>query len=304
MSGARKNSTMSDPVSIRTAEWSLPGADGETVYCSTDHRDDGDTPLLAILIAHGFKGYKDYGFIPVLSRALAADPPVVVHRFNFSHSGMTNDTATFARPDLFERDTWNKQVADLDALIDRVSSGEAPATPAGTPFALAGHSRGGVSCLLCAGRRARDNAAPTPVAVVTLAAPDRCCSMSDDAKTSLRKSGFIDSPSSRTGQSLRVGRIRLDEQDADPDGHDLEALCAMITCPVLAVHGEQDPTVPATSATTIARSCRRGENYLIAGADHVFNTPNPADIAAPMSAPLAEAFNRILKLFRQVSPGG
>ncbi len=294
---------MNESASIRTAEWSQPGADGETIYCSTDHR-EGPSPRLAVILAHGFKGYKDYGFIPVLSRALAANLPVVIHRLNFSHSGMTNDTASFARPDLFERDTWNKQVADLDALIGCVASGEAPATAAGMPFALVGHSRGGVSCLLCAGRRARDNAAPTPLAVVTLAAPDRCCSMTDDAKISLRARGFIESPSSRTGQALRVGRIWLDEQDADPDGHDLAALCAMIPCPVLAVHGEQDQTVPSTCATTIARVCRLGETVLIAGADHVFCTPNPADPAAPISPPLAAAFDRIVKLFQQVSAGG
>ena len=29
----------------------------------------------------------------------------------------TNAIETFARPDLFERDTWNRQVEDLDALI-------------------------------------------------------------------------------------------------------------------------------------------------------------------------------------------
>lgn len=294
---------MSEPASIRTAEWSLPGADGETIYCSTDFR-EGESPRLAVILAHGFKGYKDYGFIPVLSRALAASLPVAVHRFNFSHSGMTNDTATFARPDLFERDTWNKQVADLDAMICCVASGKAPATQAGTPFALVGHSRGGVSCLLSAGRRARDNSAPAPSAVVTLAAPDRCCSMSEDAKTSLRGIGFIESPSSRTGQSLRVGRVWLDEQDQDPGGHDLEALCALITCPVLAVHGEQDPTVPPTCAASIVRSCRLGDSVLIPGADHVFNTPNPADLAAPMSPPHVAALDRIVKLFRQASPGG
>lgn len=278
---------------IHSTDWSLPGAGGEAVPVSTDTRDGGRTPRLAVLLAHGFKGYKDYGFIPVLSRSLAQRLPVVVHRFNFSHSGMTNDIATFARPDLFERDTWNKQVWDLDAMIDAISSGTAPATPPGIPFALVGHSRGGVSCLLCAGRRARLRVTPAPFAIVTLAAPDRCCSMTEDAKKTLRVDGYIESPSSRTGQVLRVGRAWIDEQDADPGGHDLAALCTGIEAPVLAIHGDADPTVPPECAASIASACPRGLSDLIVGADHVFNTPNPADPSAPTSRSLAAAISRI-----------
>ena len=54
-----------------------------------------------MLIAHGFKGYKDYGMFPRLAR-VAAETGFVAHRFNFSHSGMTDRIATFEHPDLFD----------------------------------------------------------------------------------------------------------------------------------------------------------------------------------------------------------
>ena len=95
--------------------WSIPGAEGEVIL--------GDCHLPAgeargvIIIAHGLKGYKDYGMFPVIARACAAGG-LIAHRFNFSHSGMTNALETFARPDLFERDTWNRQVHDCRAVVE------------------------------------------------------------------------------------------------------------------------------------------------------------------------------------------
>ncbi|RMH26856.1 MAG: alpha/beta fold hydrolase [Planctomycetota bacterium] len=280
-------------LTIETTGWSIPGAGGEPLLVSTDRRAGLTTPASAVLLAHGFKGYKDYGFIPVLSRRLAGRLPIVVHRFNFSHSGMTEEIATFARPDLFERDTWNKQVADLDALMGAIEAGRAPATPARTPIVLMGHSRGGVSCLLCAGRRARDGRPPAPAAVVTISAPAECCSLDERAKAELRQRGHLESPSSRTGQTLRIGRAWLDEQEADPAGHDLAALASRIEAPVLVVHGDADPTVDPACADRIASACPRGRVRLIPGADHVFNTPNPADLEAAPSAQLAELIDHI-----------
>jgi len=278
---------------IETIDWSLPGADGEPILVSTDRRTDHETRRGAVIFAHGFKGYKDYGFIPILSRRLASALPVCVHRFNFSHSGMTNDIATFARPDLFERDTWNKQVEDLNALMSAVARGEAPGTPAGLPIVLMGHSRGGASCLLCAGRRARDHAVPAPAGVVTISAPDRCSSLDEKTAETMQRQGYIASPSSRTGQELRIGRAWLDEQQADPEGHTLLALAGLTDAPVLALHGDRDPTVDPACAGRIASACPRGESALIAGADHVFNTPNPADTSAPVSVQLADLTDRV-----------
>jgi pimeloyl-ACP methyl ester carboxylesterase len=95
--------------------------------------------------------------------------------------------------------------------------------------------------------------------------------------------GYLVSPSSRTGQALRIGRAFLAEQQADPEGHDLLALCARIRCRVLLVHGDQDATVPVDHAGKIAAALPLPPRLVIVrGADHTFNTPNPDP---PESAP-------------------
>jgi len=267
-------------------EWTLPGARGETIRVSTHPPATGDARA-TVLLAHGFKGYKDYGFIPVLADRLAASAPAVVHRFNFSHSGIGDDPSTFQRPDLFEQDTWNRQVEDLEALMQRVSAGDAPSTAAAAPIVLMGHSRGGASCLLAAGRWFRDGASPLPAGVVTMAAPAETRRIVEDDLDALRRQGYTTTTSSRTGQELRIGATWLEEQEAAPQDHDLLALCARIGCPVLALHGEDDPTVPADDVGRIAEACPKGRARRIPGGDHVFNTPNPADPEATLSTPLA-----------------
>ncbi|MBT8484262.1 MAG: alpha/beta fold hydrolase [Phycisphaerales bacterium] len=260
-------------------DWTIPGAEGEAILGDTHASAD---PRATVVIAHGFKGYKDYGMFPRIAATLA-DAGFVAHRFNFSHSGMTNDVATFARPDLFARDTWNKQVADVRAVVSAVRDGRLAGGE--TPVVLFGHSRGGVSVLLAAGRPD----APPLAGIVTAAAPSRCLSLPPEQIAELEQAGFIVSPSSRTGQALRIDRIGLDEIRREPEAHDLLAITARIACPVLVVHGGQDPTVPVAAAHELAGALgARGRLHVIEGADHVFNTVNPLPAETPASAELAE----------------
>lgn len=272
-------------MNVETHDWSLSGADDKSILVSTDVAPSLGPVQRHVLFAHGFKGYKDYGFIPVLSACIAEAMPAAVHRFNFSHSGMTDDVSTFARPDLFERDTWDRQVADVNALHNAVCSGDSPVGASGAACVYLGHSRGGSSCLLTAGRNAAKGMAQ-PSMIVSIAAPDQCCNLSEDAVALLRKQGYIVSPSARTGQSLRIGSEWLREQEASPSTHDILALCGALSCPVLAAHGGDDPTVDPECAIRIARACPHGESRIIAGANHVFNTLNPADLHAPLSMQL------------------
>lgn len=268
--------------------WTIDGADGEPIIGNT-HTPEGEATGV-ILIAHGFKGYKDYGMFPRIAAEMAARG-LIAHRFNFSHSGMTNETDSFARPDLFERDTWNKQVFDLDWVIDAVADGTLAGR--GLPFVVFGHSRGGVTALLAAGRSAGDPSRGQPAGVVTAAAPSTANTLSAEETAQLLDSGFIVSPSSRTGQDLRVAKAYLTEQTDDPEGHDLLRQAGRITCPVLLIHGEKDPTVPAGCASLIAAACREATVRVIAGGDHVFNTPNPMPADAEPSPQLRELLDAV-----------
>ena len=244
---------------MNTNHWTIVGSHGETIFGSTE-APDGLARGVALL-AHGFKGYKDYGMFPWLSRQLASIG-LISHRFNFSHSGMQAGIDEFERPDLFEKDTWNRQVEDLKVLADTFRQSE-------LPLYIIGHSRGGVACLLATGR-----GQVSPDKLVSIAAPSTCLSMSEDVQEDLLRSGFIVSPSARTNQDLRVGSCFLQEQLDDPANHDLLQLATQIECPVLVVHGEEDDAVPVSASSNIANQTN-GACVVIDNANHVFNTTNP-----------------------------
>lgn len=268
--------------------WTISGSGGQPIL-GNSHMPDG-MPRGVILIAHGFKGYKDYGMFPRIAQTVA-ERGYVAHRFNFSHSGMTNAVETFERPDLFEQDTWNRQIEDYRGVIDALAAGEIEG--AGLPFVMFGHSRGGVSALLTAGRSADDPSLPQPAGVATAASPSTCNSFTEEQAAALLRDGFIESPSARTGQTLRVGKAYLQEQIDDPAGHDLPAMTSRIRVPLLIMHGTDDPTVPVSCAAALGEAARSATVMRIAGGDHVFNTPNPLPDDAPSSPQLEELLNAI-----------
>ena len=273
--------------------WSIPGANGEPILGNTHvpPAEVGD-PRGVIIIAHGFKGYKDYGMFPAIAHQFAA-AGFIAHRFDFSHSGMTNEIETFARPDLFERDTWNKQVFDLDQVVNAVADGTLEGQ--GLPFVVLGHSRGGMTAILWAGRTSDDVDVPRPVGVITLAAPSKPFMFSPADKKLMLEQGYLESPSSRTGQVLRVGKAYIEEQLADPHAHDVLAMTKRIRCPILVIHGENDPSVPVSNAHDLAAAAGdNAELVIIPGADHVFNTPNPFAMHETASEQLAQALDSAL----------
>lgn len=292
---------MTDQHATEILSWNITEADGRVLLGNTHPARGGaaDSPRGVIIIAHGFKGYKDYGMFPRLAEEFAAHG-WFAHRFNFSHSGMTNNIATFKRPDLFEQDTWNKGVADVHTVIDAVKRGELRGQ--GLPIVVLGHSRGGATALLTAGRAARDGD-PLPLSgLISLAAPSQPSFLSKEYEVKLLEDGFIISPSSRTGQDLRIGKQWLQEQLDDPEGHDICNLAKHITTPTLIVHGSDDPTVPVACARQITQAIGdTAQLVVIDGAKHVFNTPNPFPVDGEMSDQLAQVVKESKQFLDEVA---
>lgn len=251
--------------------WSRQNSQGLDILGCVD--EPAEAPVGVVVIVHGFLGYKDYGMFPRLARTLAR-AGFIVHRYNHAHSGMTNAIETFERPDLFERDTWMHQVADLDTVIEEIASGSLAG--AGLPIVLLGHSRGGATVMLNAGQRFRAGLVPLPAGVITLSAPATTCGWDADLREEVLEQGHTLVRSSRTGQTLRIDAAWLVEQLDDPSAHDVLAHARDIACPMLVVHGEADPTVPCEAAhRLVAAAGDTARLVLVEGGNHVFQTPNP-----------------------------
>jgi len=273
------------------AAFEIRGADGQIVRGNVHlPADDPGGRLPLVLVLHGFKGYKDYGFFPHLTRRLA-DGGFVAVRFNFSHSGIDDDPSTFARPDLFERDAWSRQLADVQAVIAAAEAGDLPHADRMdlARLAILGHSRGGVTALLTAGSD------PRIKATVSLSAPSSTATLLDHDKQAIRERGYIVSPSSRTGQDLHIGRAWLDDLEQNAEALALLAAAARIDGPLLIVHGAADASVPVDCAHAIAQAYGgEPEMLLIDGAGHTFDCVNPFEGPSPALEELIAAATEFL----------
>lgn len=268
---------MSDDPTIQ--HWSIPGAEGQPIFGSTHLPLSTTATRGVMLICHGFKGYKDYGFLPWLAHA-AARQGFIAHRFNFSHSGMTQNPQTFERPDLFERDTWGKQIHDLQTAAAASASGQLPGgATADRPQVWFGHSRGGVAIILAAARvfdGAGMPGTPKPVGLIPVAAPDAAMRLDPDQIDRLKRRGYLESPSVRTGQALRIGKPWFDEIEQDPQAFDPLLCIARVRCPVLLLHGDRDTTVSVDASHRLAAAAgQRASLRILPGGSHTFASPNP-----------------------------
>ncbi|MBT6269286.1 MAG: hypothetical protein HOI88_02925 [Phycisphaerae bacterium] len=259
-------------------DWKIEGSRGQCIH-GTTHEPESVT-VGVVLIGHGFKGYKDYGMLPWLAEQFVKRG-WIAHRFNFSHSGMLAEDGPFVRPDLFEAASWNTQVEDLEILTKALQV-------EGIPMIILGHSRGGLASLLALGRGTVE-----VDGIISLSAPSQCNQLTAESQQALLQDGFIESPSSRTNQVLRVGTNFLQEQLDDPEGHDLLALLKTNKNNVLLIHGEEDPTVPVAAAHAIHAVLPASTMKPIPGGDHVFNTQNPFPVDDAPSVQLQEVWNAI-----------
>src|SRR5687768_16657730 len=143
-----------------------------------------------VVIVHGFKGFKDWGFFPWLAEQLCARR-LAVCRFNMSRSGVGENVDSFDRLDLFEDDTYSQQIADLHTVVGHVHSvmGEMPTF-------LLGHSRGGGVAILGA------SDVPNLKGVVTWSAISTADRWDDATKAAWRRDGYQEVINARTKQVM------------------------------------------------------------------------------------------------------
>ena len=87
----------------------LAGALGEILV---DVRAAGrDMPRPAVVVVHGFKGFKDWGMFPPLAERLARAGFVAVS-FNLSGGGV-DEAGDFVFPERFGHNTFSAEIEDL-----------------------------------------------------------------------------------------------------------------------------------------------------------------------------------------------
>ncbi len=233
--------------------------------------ESGDSDAV-VIICHGFKGFKDWGFFPHLAARLARGGMTAV-TFNFSGSGVGPDGESFSEPERFSHATVSNDLADLDTVCGALLGGSLlPELAVPTGLGLFGHSRGGAVALLQAVRAATCRALVTWSAVADFRRWGR------ETLAKWRADGKLDIMNTRTGEVLPLYTDCLADLEAH-GGRQLDILqaAASLEIPWLIVHGDVDKTVAPSDAKRLYRAATKGNAtlQLVRGGSHTLGAQHP-----------------------------
>jgi alpha-beta hydrolase superfamily lysophospholipase len=256
----------------KTTQFQLRGTDGEPLRGEVRTAGSG-VGRPAVVICHGFKGFKDWGFFPKLAGRLSRAGMTAVS-FNFSSSGVGPDGVSVTEGERFAQGTYSGDLRELATVATALTRGNlVPGLPAASEYGLFGHSRGGGIAILHAARN------PAVRALVTWAAIARASRWDDETVAQWRSDGKLDVVNARTGTVLPLSTGLLEDVDRLGDALDPVSAAGWVKANWLLVHGSDDESVPIAEARELVaaasqeaarlRVVRHGTHTL--GAEHPWN---------------------------------
>jgi uncharacterized protein len=227
-----------------------------------------------LIYAHGFKGFKDWGFIPYLGEYFSNHGFFVI-TFNFSHNGVGESLTEFDELDKFAKNTISLEVEELKEIIDSYASGFFGEIK-NQKIGIIGHSRGGGISILAASQHKSVDALAVWASISKL---DR---YTKKQKAQWKKEGFIDVLNSRTNQMMKLSLALL--EDVEKNKHDklsIEKAIKELNRPLLIAHGDQDTSVSFKEAKDLySWSNKDLTSFLeIPDAGHTFDTVHPFTVS-------------------------
>lgn len=249
----------------RVTEFELTGADGGPLRGEVRTVGNG-AGRPAVVICHGFKGCKDWGFIPIVTERLATAGMTAVS-FNFSGSGVGPDAKGFSEKDRFAHSTFSNDVRDIATICRSLVSGELVEGLAhARTYGLFGYSRGGGACVLHAARN------PAVRSLVTWSAISHTNRWDEETLTRWRADGKRLIPAAEIGEDLFIGADMLRDIEENAQALDIAGAAGRVQAPWLILHGENDEFVPVSEGEELSGAAPRthAELSMVSGGDHLF----------------------------------
>jgi fermentation-respiration switch protein FrsA (DUF1100 family) len=257
----------SGPALTRT-RFELRPRDGGPPVRGDLHVVEGTEPLSAVVICHGFKGFREWGFFPAVARAVAARGHAAVS-FDFSRNGVGADGVAFSALDRFAEQTHSRDVDEIRMVLDAIRGGELmPKRP--RRMGLLGHSRGGGEAVLAAAEDGGIDALVTWNAIATVHR------WTEEQLARWRHGGTVEITNARTGEAMPIGPGFLRDLEENTERLDIRRAAGRLELPWLIVHGEADTSVPPDDARALwDMAGDNAELLLIEDADHTFGAKHP-----------------------------
>ena len=235
-----------------------------------------------IFFVHGFKGFKDWGGLPIVFNHIAQQGFTVI-AINLSHNGIIEHRTTHENEELFATATLSQDHRDISSFIHALQLGTLPLPPntnlETSSIGLIGHSRGGHSIIAYAASN------PSIKAIVSWAAVADCSTRWSLQHLNLWDTqGFIPIINKRTGQTLKLYKNIYDDAQANPQLMAINAI-SLLNIPTLIIHGSNDESVSCSDAQKLYNTCaaKHKKLALIPNGSHTFGLYHPMNPNAILS---------------------
>jgi len=226
-----------------------------------------------VIFCHGYKGFKDWGAWDLVAEAFAKAGFVFL-KFNFSHNGGTvQQPIDFPDLEAFGNNTYNKELDDLETIIDWVVSSdfEYHNHVDRTKISLIGHSRGGGIVTI----KAQEDIRVSKVITWAGVSDYKNRFPKGQAFESWNKNGVYYIENGRTKQQMPHYFSFYTSFIADEERLTISRAVQNLKIPHLIIHGTSDPTVEVKEAKVIHSWNLKSELFLVEGANHVFEAKHP-----------------------------
>jgi alpha-beta hydrolase superfamily lysophospholipase len=235
--------------------------------------DPAAAPRGLVVVCHGFKGFRRWGFFPWAGEQLAAAGWASAV-LDFSCNGIGDEPTEFDRLDLFERNTYSREMADLDRAIvglrERLSFDGA--------IGLLGHSRAAVNVVV----RAIED--PAVAAVATWNGVGRALRFTERQLAEWEREGRLEFTNARTGQLMAMDFDFVRDVLDHAERFDLARMAPRMEAAHLIVHAGADMAVPVTESVELAAGREESTKLKVVeieGSTHTFGAVHPFEGSTP-----------------------
>jgi pimeloyl-ACP methyl ester carboxylesterase len=254
-----------------------------------------DIPASVVIFSHGFKGFRNWSFIPYISDKFAENGFISVN-YDFSLNGIDDDEKQIYNDDIFRKNTVSTEINDLKTLITHLINYEGIFESLNNlwngDIFLVGHSLGGAVSILTAPYFNQVKKISLWASVSKL---DRNTQRQKDV---WKEKGYTDIVINSTGQKLHLDFTYIEDKDNVLGVGAIMNTMRELPIPVQIIHPLIDMTVNIKEAYELKSTesdNRIRDLIVIERAGHIFNCRHPFKETNPA---LEKAFDSTLNFLK------
>ncbi|SFK94580.1 Alpha/beta hydrolase family protein [Paenibacillus sp. 1_12] len=250
---------------------------------------DRPTPSPVLLICHGFKSFKDWGFFPYIATRFAEQGYYVI-TFNFSCNGVNE--ADFDELERFAVNTFSREQQDLEFILQALLADKLPLADCADKESihLWGHSKGGGTAIIFAAEH------PQVKSVLTWNGIGSTDLFDDTFKKQLEENGIAYVANARTKQEMPIKAVFYEDLMQNKERFDIVKQLAGLTIPVQQIQGDQDSPRLMQGFKQMRVGDAKHFVVTIAGGTHTFGAVHPFKETTPQLEQAIQASLQFLPL--------